>query len=100
MTYKVDVKQEADGTLVMRYSGDAQYLVDACAHEARGNREAGGHRAMPDMRKIMRLDPVVLMDIAHRHGLDYYDPQVFEIAKGRDYSKFRTVNDRLLFRGK
>jgi len=40
------------------------------------------------------------MGIAQKHGLNYFDPAVFEIAKDRDYSKFRCVEDKRLFRSR
>ncbi|MDE2101735.1 MAG: hypothetical protein KGL39_31100 [Patescibacteria group bacterium] len=101
MTYRVTYDEDADGRSILRYSGDAQGLIDACAKEARDAREHGRFTKRPHhMRKIMSVDPVVMMDIAHKTGLDYFDPAVFEILKGRDYSKFRTVDDRRLWRGK
>ena len=53
-----------------------------------------------DMRKIMAIDKIVLMEVAKQNGLSPFDPRVFEIMKGRDYSKFRTVDDKLLWKGK
>jgi len=100
MSYRITYHQDADGNDILRYSGDAQALVDACAAEARANREASIPLAKRGMRKTMSLDPVVLMDIAHKHGLNYFDPAVFEIAKDRDYSKFRTVEDKRYFRSR
>lgn len=56
-------------------------------------RKRGSH-----MRKVLSIDPIVLMQIAQEKGLDYFDPAVFDIAMGRDYSRFRTVEDKLLFK--
>lgn len=95
MSYRIKYREEPDGTAVLEYSGDVQNLVDACADEARAKREM---KTRSHMRKMMSIDPVVLMQIAHEHGLDYFDPQVFEIAKGRDYARFRTTDDKLYFK--
>ena len=101
MSYKITATEDAEGRTILRYSGDAQSLVDACAEEVRARREHGKFSARPsDMRKVMSLDPVVLMGIAQKHGLNYFDPAVFEIAKDRDYSKFRCVDDKRLFRSR
>lgn len=88
--------------MVLRYSGDAQSLIDACAKEATANRESPRRisSATAGMRRTMSLDPVVLMDIAQKHGVNYFDPAVFEIAKDRDYSRFRCVEDKTLFRSR
>lgn len=98
-SYRITYRQESDGTHVLQYSGDVQNLVDACADEARARREmvrttVPGSR----MRKMMSIDPLVLMQIAQQRGLDYFDPAVFQIARGRDYSRFRTVDDKLFFK--
>lgn len=105
MSYRVTYHEEADGRVVLRYSGDAQMLVDACADEAKANREqfgrhsSAGMRRSMGLRRTMSIDPVVLMEIARQHGIsDPFDPAVFAIAKGRDYSKFRCVEDKLLFK--
>lgn len=98
MSYRITVTDEADERTVMRYSGDAQNLVDACAARARAHREEGRFAPGRDVRKIMSLDPIVMMQIAHQHGLAYNDPAIFQIAKGRDYAKFRCVDDTLLWK--
>lgn len=100
MTYRITYREDAEGHSILQYSGDAQALVDACAAEARANRETSMPLAKRGMRKTMSLDPVVLMDIAHKNGLSYFDPAVFEIAKDRDYSKFRTIEDKRYFRSR
>lgn len=100
MSYRISYHEETDGTMVLRYSGDVQNLVDACASEVRGNREQFGRTGPKnDFRRTMSLDPVVLMEIARKHGItDPFDPAVFEIAKGRDFSRFRCIDDKLLFK--
>lgn len=98
-SYKIEVKEEGEH-LVMKYTGDAQFLVDGCAEELRANRERGRPREMPWMRRTMSIDQVVLMEIAREHNLSPFDDRVFEIARGRDYSKFRTVDDKRYFRGR
>ena len=100
MSYRIKYREDADGNPILQYSGDAQALVDACAEEVRARREHGTSRRPADIRKVMSLDPVVLMDIAQKNGLSYFDPAVFEIAKDRDYSKFRCVDDKRLFRSR
>lgn len=98
MSYRITVTDDSDGRTVLRYSGDAQNLVDACAARARAHREEGHFAPKADMRKVLSLDPVVMMQIAHQHGLAYNDPAIFQIAKGRDYAKFRCVDDKLLWK--
>ncbi len=99
MSHRITYRPNTDGSFTLVYKGDAQSLVDACAAEARAHRERG-RQVNGDMRRVMSIDQVVLMDIAKKHGLSPFDPRVFEIAKGRDYSKFRTVDDRRYFRGR
>jgi len=97
--YRIRYKEDAEGNSILEYSGDLQGLVDACADEARARREAGTQRKGSfGMRKMMSIDPLVLMQIAQERGLDYFDPAVFEIAKGRDFSRFRTADDKLYFK--
>ena len=97
--YRVRYKEDAEGNSILEYSGDLQNLVDACADEARARREMGSVRQRGmGMRKMMSIDPIVLMQIAQENGLDYFDPGVFEIAKGRDFSRFRTADDKLYFK--
>lgn len=97
--YRIRYKQDSEGNDILEYSGDLQNLVDACADEARARREMGNQRKGGfSMRKMMSIDPIVLMQIAQANGLDYFDPAVFEIAKGRDFSRFRTADDKLYFK--
>ena len=98
MSYKITASEDSEGRTILRYSGDAQGLVDACAARARAHREHGHFAPTRDIRKVLSLDPIVMMQIAHEHGLQYNDPAIFEIAKGRDYSKFRCVDDALLWK--
>lgn len=101
MSYRIKYEEDSQGNYILKYSGDVQNLVDACADEVKANREQRGRFAsnQSDMRKMMSLDPVVLMEIARQHGIsDPYDQAVFEIAKGRDYSRFRTKDDALYFK--
>jgi len=98
MSYRITYDEDADGNSILRYSGDAQGLVDACAEEARAAREHGRFAQKGDMRKIMSLDPVVLMEVAKQRGMNPFDPALFDVLKGRDYSKFRTVDDPLLWK--
>ena len=99
-SYRITYDEDAQGNMILRYSGDVQNLVDACAEDVRLNREQRGPHAAgkSDLRKMMSLDPVVLMEIAKQNNLSPFDPAVFEIAKGRDYSRFRTVDDKLYFK--
>lgn len=98
MSYRITYTEDADGNSILRYHGDAQNLVDACAAEMRDN-EAQRGRPLKNMRKIMSLDPVVLMDVARQQGItDYFNPDLFDLLKDRDYSRFRTVNDRRLWK--
>jgi len=88
--------------MTLHYHGDAQALVDACAAEARGQRESARRPsfARSNLRKTMSLHPVVMMQIAHERGIPYDDlDAIFTAARDRDYSKFRCVDDKLLFRG-
>jgi hypothetical protein len=96
--YRIRYKTDADGNDILEYSGDVQSLVDACADEARARREMPTMKPGSHMRKMMSIDPIVLMQIAQEHGLSYFDPAVFEIARGRDYSRFRTVDDKIFFK--
>ena len=102
MSYKISYSEDASGNAVLRYSGDAQGLVDHCADYARAHRENGGVKNANGLgvgaRKVLSLDPVVMMEIAHKHGLDYFDPAIYDIAMGRDYSKFRCIDDKLRFK--
>lgn len=98
MSYRITATEDSEGRTVLRYSGDAQNLVDACAARGRAQREHGRFAPTRDIRKVLSLDPIVMMQIAHKHGLAYNDPAIFEIAKGRDYSKFRCVDDTLLWK--
>lgn len=101
MTYRVTYHEDSEGRSILRYSGDVQGLVDACAKEAADNR----HNRKPistrtsNMRRTISLDPVVMMDICHKHGIPYDDLEaIFAVAKDRDYSRFRCVDDKTLFR--
>ena len=96
MSYNITYHEESDGTVVLKYTGDVQLLVDACASEMRGHREQGKPKS--DLRRTMSLDPVVMMQIAQENGLDFYDPAVFDIASGRDYSRFRCIEDKLMWK--
>lgn len=98
MSYRITASEDAEGRTILRYSGDAQNLVDACAARARAHREHGKFAPSQDMRKVMSIDPVVMMEIARLHGLAYNDPAIFQIAKGRDYARFRCVDDPLLWK--
>ncbi len=98
MSYRTTYHEEADGTMVLKYHGDAQAIVDNCAAEAREQRE--NPKFAPKYRKLMSVDPVVLMDVAQKAGLNVFDPAVFEILRGRDYSKFRVANDKRLWKGR
>jgi hypothetical protein len=99
MSYRITYDEDADGNSILRYSGDAQGLVDACAEEARNRREHGRFASdKGEMRKILSLDPVVLMEVARQRGMNPFDPALFDVFKGRDYSKFRTVDDPLLWK--
>lgn len=97
MSYDISVDVEADGRTVIKYSGDASAIVEAAAAEARGHREHGRFSGRSEFRKVLELDPIVMMEVARIHGLDPYDSKVVEIMMGRDYSKFRCVDDPLLF---
>lgn len=96
MSYRIRYHEDSEGHTVLQYSGDAQHLVDACAQQVRAQREAPKR----SFKQMMSLDPVVLMDIAHKHGIPYYDPAVFEIAKDRDYSRFRCAEDKRYFKSR
>ncbi len=96
--YKIKYHEDAEGRTVLQYTGDAQAIVDAAAAEAREHREHGRFSGRSEFRKVLELDPIVMMQIAQQNGLDYFDPKVMEIAMGRDYSKFRCVDDPLLFK--
>jgi len=99
--HKITYHEESDGTLVLKYSGDVQNLVDACAEAARGQRESPRpiSDARMNMRKTMSLDPVVMMHIANTHGIPYSDMEaIFKVARSRDYSRFRCMDDKTFFR--
>ena len=104
-SYRISYDEDADGHPILKYTGDAQGLVDACAKEARARRE--NPKPISDtssnMRKMISLDPVVAMEIARVHGIPYWDmAAIFKVARGRDYSRFRCVDDARYFgrRGK
>jgi len=98
MGYRTTYHEEADGTMVLKYHGDAQSIVDACAAEAREYREKTAFAKPAKYRTLMKVDPVVLMDVAQKAGLNCFDPAVFDLLKGRDYSKFRVANDKTLWK--
>lgn len=101
--YRISYDEDASGNVILRYQGDAQGLVDACAAEARGQREAPRRisAAHSNFRKTLSLDPVVMMQIAQERGIPFDDlDAIFAAARDRDYSKFRCVDDKTLFRGK
>lgn len=102
MSYSITATEDAEGRTILRYRGDAQALVDACADEARGWRERGVFAPrLANRRKIMSLDPVVAMEIARAHGIPYSNlDAIFKIAHGRDYSRFRCVDDTRLWKGR
>lgn len=95
MSYRITC-HEQDGRLVMRYSGDAQGLVDACAKEANDNARLGRFQRPKDLRKIMSIDPVVLMELERRTGLSFLKPgesdELIRMLKDRDYKRFHTVS--------
>lgn len=100
MSYRITYDEDASGNMILRYSGDVQGLVDACAAEAREYREHYGRFGAnkKDFRPTLSLDPVVAMEIMRQHGIeDPFDPRIFEIASGRDYSKFRRIDDKLMW---
>lgn len=97
MSYTITPKMDSDGNLHLQYRGDAQAVVDHCADFARGMRERST-TAMPKRRKIMSVPPEVMMKVAIEHGIPFHNTSaIWEILKGRDYSKFRCVDDGLLF---
>ena len=101
MSYRITYSEDATGQITLRYSGDVQGLVDACAQEARAHREHYGRFGAnkKDFRPTLSLDPVVAMMIMKEHGIeDPFDPRIFEIASGRDYSKFRRIDDALMWK--
>lgn len=105
MSYRITYDEAQDGTMILKYSGDAQTLVDACAREARGWRESPKKvtAATAGMRKMMSLDPVVMMQIARERGIPHSDiDAIFKAARDRNYSRFRCVDDARYFgrRGK
>lgn len=100
MGYRITYHEDATGHTVLKYSGDAQDIVDQAAAEAREHREHGRHAGISEFRKVMELDPIVMMEVARIHGLDPYDSKVVDIMMGRDYSKFRCVDDKRLFSGR
>lgn len=98
--YRITYDEDGDGRSILKYSGDMQGLVDACAKEARARREV--RKPISDkssnMRKMLSLHPLVAMKIAHEHGIPYWDMDaIFKVASGRDYSKLRTVEDKRYF---
>lgn len=99
MSYKIELKENSDGTAVLKYSGDAQGLVDHCAEYARSYRE--GERRMDGLgigaRKVLSIDPVVAMDVAQKRGMDYFNPDLWREFYSRDYAKFRCIEDKRLF---
>lgn len=95
MSYRITYDEDSEGRPILRYHGDVQTLVDACADEARGRREQGTKN---DLRRTLSLDPVVMMQIALENGLDFFDPAVFDIASGRDYSRFRCIDDKRMWK--
>lgn len=99
--YRISYHEDADGNSVLRYSGDASALIDACAKEVAANREKGKTRIREQNfgRRMMCLDPVVMMEVARQNGItDYFDPAIRKIMRGRDYSKFRTAEDTRYFK--
>lgn len=98
--YNITYHEDASGNTVLKYSGDAQAIVDAAAAEARGHREHGRFSGRSEFRKVLELDPIAMMEVARQHNLSPYDSKVVEIMMGRDYSKFRCVDDPLLWKGK
>lgn len=101
MSYKITYHERSDGTSVLQYSGDAQGLVDHCAEYARAYREHGVPNGMQiGARKMLSIDPVVAMDVAQKRGMDFFNPDLWNIFKDRDYSKFRCIDDKRYFRRK
>jgi len=100
MSYRMTYHEDADGRGIIRYSGDAQGLVDHCADYAKAHRENGRFAAAKkDMRKILSIDPVVAMEVARQRGMDYFNPELWREFTGRDYAKFRCVDDSRLWKG-
>ena len=91
---RTSLHAEADGTLVLRYQGDAQHLVDHCAEAAREDRERRDMK-VHSRRRLLSLPREVIYKIALDQGqrLDNIDMErVWKEAMSRDYSKFRTMD--------
>ena len=99
MSYKITLKENSDGTAVLQYSGDAQGLVDHCAEYARSYREGRRQDGLGiGARKVLSIDPVVAIDVAQKRGMDYFNPDLWKEFYSRDYSRFRCIDDKRLFK--
>lgn len=93
---------EHDGTIVMRYQGDAGKLIDSCAQAARADRERYGSK-MPRKRRRLSVPREVLYKIALERGIPLsriheHMEEIWKIAESRDYSKFRTLDSAKAYR--
>lgn len=99
MSYTIKATQNGDGSVTLKYHGDAQGLVDHCADYARSYRE--GERKQNGWgigaRKVLSIDPIVAMEVARQRGMDYFNPDLWKEFMHRDYSKFRCIDDKRMF---
>lgn len=102
MSYKITYHETSAGNPVLQYKGDAQGLVDHCASYAQGMRDltrTQRERAAIGigLRKVLSVDPIVAMDVAKKRGMDCFNPDLWREFMDRDYSKFRTSDDRTVY---
>lgn len=103
---RTSLHAESDGTLVLRYQGDATKLVDACAAAAREDRERRDGDKTHKRRRLLSIPREVLYQIALEQGISLdrlaREPALMErvwtLAMGRDYSKFRTLDSSKPYR--
>ncbi len=97
--YKITWDRDSNGNDVLRYTGDAQGIVDHCADYARDLRDHGQPKDNElGLRKVMSVDPVVMMEICRQTGMDYFNPDLINVLKGRDYSRFHCSNDKRYYK--
>lgn len=81
---------EEDGKIIVSYEQDIEAVLKA-NHEQRAMSSRLARKG--DMHHVMRVPTVVLMQIAQKTGLDFFDPEdakkILEILKGPEYAAFR-----------
>lgn len=97
--YRVQYHEE-DGNSIVSYWQDAEPLMDYAAACRREDREHTAFGKRGEFRRVMTVPMTTVLAISTELGLDPFNPEhskkIYEVLKGRDYAKFRTVDKLIL----